>query len=155
MVPSSIFLLTVDNGIIYIQITATKFIKKWLRLPRNATQAILFHPEALNCPHLSTERLKAPTLKSPNWPPSPPHVTQEHRKYTSCDTGTQEINFSLSTPSFVKALHIPYEAVNILHSAQSSIAGLLHAKQLIKLAYASIRSNTASYSIGTPTCHPA
>ena len=72
-------------------------------------------------------------------------MTQGHRKYTSCDTGTQEINFSLSTPSFVKALYIPYEAVNILHSTQSSIAGLLHAKQLIKLAYASIRSNTASY----------
>ena len=63
VVPSSRFLLTADpiydNGIRSIQSTATKFIKKWLRLPRNATQAILFHPEALNCPHLPNERLKA------------------------------------------------------------------------------------------------
>ena len=63
VVPSSRFLLTADpiydNGIRSIQSTATKFIKKWLRLPRNATQAILFHPEALNCSHLPNERLKA------------------------------------------------------------------------------------------------
>ena len=48
VVPSSRFLLTVDpisdNGIRSIQSTA---IKRWLKLPRNATQAILF-------PQLST-----------------------------------------------------------------------------------------------------
>ena len=134
--PSSRFLLTVDpisdNGIRSIQTTATKFIKKWLRLPRNATQAILFHPEALNCPHLPTERLKA-------------KVSQLATISTSRDVRIQEINFNLSTPSFVKALHIPNEAVNILHSAQSSIAGLPHAKQLIKLASASIKFNTTSH----------
>ena len=54
------------------QSTATKFIKKWLRLPRNARQAILFHPEALNCPHLPTERLKV-------------KVSQLATIYTSCD----------------------------------------------------------------------
>ena len=97
------FLLTVDpipdNGIRTIQSTVTKFIKKWLRLPRNATQAILFHPEALNFPHLPTERVKA-------------KGSQIATISTSCDTRTQEINFNLSTPSFVKALHISNEAVN-------------------------------------------
>ena len=108
VVPSSRFLLTVDpisdNGIRSIQSTATKFIKRWLKLPRNATQAILFHPAALNCPHLPTERLKA-------------KVSQLATISTSCDTKIQEITFNLSSPSFVKALHIPNEAVNILRSA--------------------------------------
>ena len=45
----------------------------------------------------------------------------------------------------MKALHIPNEAINILHSAQSSIAGLPHAKQLTKLASASIKSNITSH----------
>ena len=138
MVPSSRFLLTADpiydNGIRSIQSTATKFIKKWLRLPRNATQAILLHPEALNCPHLPTERLKA-------------KVFQLATISTSCDTMMQEINFNLSTLSFVKALLIPIEAVNILHSVQSSIASLPQAKQLIKLALASanIKSDTTRH----------
>ena len=45
----------------------------------------------------------------------------------------------------MKAFHIPNEAINILHSAQSSISGLPHAKQIIKLASANIKSNMASY----------
>jgi len=52
------------------------------------------------------------------------------------------INFNLASPSFVKALHIPNEAVR---SAQSSIADLPQAKQLIKKATANIKSNTASH----------
>jgi len=63
----------------------------------------------------------------------------------SPDTRIREINFNLASPSFVKALHIPNEAVNILHSAQSSIADLPQAKQLIKEATANIKSNTASH----------
>jgi len=95
-------------------------------------QVILFHPSALNCPHLPTERLKA-------------KVSQLATISTSCDTRIQEINFNLTSPSFVKAFHIPNEAVNILHSAQSSIADLPQAKQLIKEATANIKSNTASH----------
>ena len=85
VVPSSRYLLTVDpisdNGIRSIQSTAMKF-KKWLRLPRNAMQVILFHPEALNCPHLPTERLKA-------------KVSQLATISTSCDTKIQEINHTI------------------------------------------------------------
>jgi len=73
-------------------------------------QVILFHPAALNCPHLPTERLKA-------------KVALLATISTSCDTRIQDINLNLSSPSFVKALHIPNEAVNILRSARSSIAG--------------------------------
>ena len=112
------------------QSTATKFVKKWLRLPRNAMQAILFHPEALNC-YLPTERLKA--------------KVSQLAISTSCDTKIQEIIFNVSTLSFVKALHIPNEAVNIFHSGQSSIVGLPHAEQLIKMASTSIKSNTTSH----------
>ena len=89
VVPSSRFLLMVNpistSGISSIQRMATKFIKKWLRLPRNATQAILFHPEALNCPYLPTERLRA-------------KVSQLAIISTSGDTRLQEINLELSTP---------------------------------------------------------
>jgi len=53
----------------------------------------------------------------------------------------------------VKALHIPNEAVNILRSAQSSIADLPRAKQLIKKATANI--SPTQPVIGTPTCHPS
>ena len=42
-------------------------------------------------------------------------------------------------------LHIPNEAVNILRFAQSSIADIPQAKQLIKKATASIKSNTANH----------
>ena len=47
VVPSSRFLLAVElisaSVVESIQSTATRFIKRWLNLPRNATQAILFH----------------------------------------------------------------------------------------------------------------
>ena len=136
VVPSSRFFLAVEpisaSGIRLIQRTATKFIKKWLRFPRNATQAILFHPQTLNCPHLPTERLKA-------------KVSQLATIYTSKDTRIQELHFELSTLSFMKALHISKEAVNTLRSAQSSISGLPNVKHLNKLANASITSNLASY----------
>ena len=58
-----------------------------------------------------------------------------------------EINLNSSTLSFVKALHIPNEAV---HSAQSSIAGLSHAKQLIKLASAGQHNQSLEYPPVTP-----
>ena len=38
---------------------ATKAIKKWLKLPRNATQAILYHPKVLNVPKAQNIKLEA------------------------------------------------------------------------------------------------
>ena len=57
------FLLAVEpisaSGVESIQSTATRFIKRCLNLPWNATQAILFHPTMLNCPHLKSEKVNA------------------------------------------------------------------------------------------------
>ena len=52
LAPSTHFYLAVNptsaNAIKKIEASATKALKKWLKLPRNATQATLYHPEVLN-----------------------------------------------------------------------------------------------------------
>ena len=88
-------------------------------LPRNATQAILFHPTMLNCPHLKSEKVKA-------------IISQLAALYSTTDKMIHEIHFELSNPNFVKSLHIFKEAVDLIHSAKSSIADLPQAKHLSK-----------------------
>ena len=62
--PSFVFLLAVDaipdSTIKSLRSSATRFIKKWLKLPQCATPVAIFHPELLNLPffpHLR-ERMK-------------------------------------------------------------------------------------------------
>ena len=109
MVPSSCFLLAVEpisaSG---VESTATRFIKRWLNLPRNATQAILFHPTILNCPHLKSEKVKA-------------KISQLAALYSTTDKMIHEIHFELSNPNFMKSLHIPKEAVDLIHLSPTSL----------------------------------
>ena len=42
-----------------LEAVATRKMKKWLNLPRNATQVLLYHPEVMKIPQLSSIRLKA------------------------------------------------------------------------------------------------
>ena len=42
-----------------LEAVATRKMKKWLNLPRNATQVLLYHPEVMKIPQLSTIKLKA------------------------------------------------------------------------------------------------
>ena len=42
-----------------LEASSTRLIKKWLNLPKSATQAILYHPDVLNIPQVNTIRLKA------------------------------------------------------------------------------------------------
>ena len=42
-----------------LESVSTKCLKKWLNLPRNATRAILYHPEVLNCPQVTFQYEKA------------------------------------------------------------------------------------------------
>ena len=79
----------------------------------------------LNCPHLKSEKVKA-------------KISQLAAIYSTTDKMIQEINFELSNPNFMKSLHIPKEAVDLIHSAQSSIADLPQAKQLSKTTRAII-----------------
>ena len=60
LAPSLHFLLMVDiipeSSILTIQKKITKFIKKWLNLPRCCTLATIFHPMVLNLPFLPQAR---------------------------------------------------------------------------------------------------
>ena len=42
-----------------MEASTTKLIKKWLRLPRNVIQAIVYHPDVLKVPQSSTIKTKA------------------------------------------------------------------------------------------------
>ena len=59
--------------------------------------------------------------------------------YSTTNKIIQEINFELSNPNLMKCLHIPKEAVDLIRSAQSSIADLPQAKQLSKTTRAIIK----------------
>ena len=63
LAPSILFLLTVDliseSSLMKLQSKLTKFIKKWLNLPRCLTQAAIYHPDVLQLPFLPQIREQA------------------------------------------------------------------------------------------------
>ena len=63
LAPSLNFFLAINaitkHVVTKMEAMATKMLKKWLNLPRNATNAILYNPSVLNCPQVSYLYLKA------------------------------------------------------------------------------------------------
>ena len=50
---------TTSSSVHKMEALATKALKKWMKLPRNATQAILYHPDVLNVPSCDSLKTKA------------------------------------------------------------------------------------------------
>jgi len=113
--PSTHFYLAVnstsDNAIKKIEACATKALKKWLKLARNATQATLYHPEVLDVPHFSCLKVKAKLIFL---------VAIDQ----STDRLIQELRPLLSVPNIRKGLDIPPKCSSILDSAKESVATL-------------------------------
>ena len=105
LVPSLLFNLTVDrisqSTINKLQTRVTSFLKRWLRIPRCATLASIFHPDVTNFPYL-------------------PHV-QEKAKLRllaqvrlSQDRSIKEIEDLILDPEFAKRESIPSRSLDII-----------------------------------------
>jgi len=66
-----------------------KFVKKWLKLPRNATQAIIYQPSVVKTPSLTSMKIRAKLLLL---------VSLNH----SMDPSLTELNTILNDPAFLR-----------------------------------------------------
>ena len=89
--------------------------KKWLKLPRNATQAILYHPKVLN---VSKAKAKLSLLVALNR--STDHLIQELRPLLSSESFTQGV------------LDIPAACASIFKAASESVTSLPALKKQCK-----------------------
>ena len=115
LAPSTHFYLAVNptsiTAIKKVEAFATKALKKWLKLPRNATQATLYHPKVLNMPHYSSLKVKA-------------KLSFLVAIDQSTDQLIQELKPLLSVPIIRKGLDIPPKCSSILDRAKESITTL-------------------------------
>ena len=100
-----------ENSLVSIQKKFTKFIKKWLNLPRCCTLATIYHPDVLKLPFL--------------------HQCREHAKLSMVsaleatnDPSIKECLALLSDPKFLERIDIPRDTCLILESARKSISSL-------------------------------
>ena len=99
---------------------ATKLLKKWLSLPRNATQAILYHPSGLNCPSIPTIKTRAKISFLASIITSPDHLLHE-------------LQFLINDTNSSKQVGFPQESFSILQAAKKQIQNLPTAKKLAKV----------------------
>ena len=112
IIPSIHFHLAVNTilatTISFLDNSIAKLIKKWLKLPRNATRIIFHHPSILNIPPLRDCQSKA-------------KISLLANISTSTDPAVREIvECLLTTPSCVKNQIIPKDTVLAFQSAQLS-----------------------------------
>ena len=96
--------------------TIGTLLKKWLKLPRNATQAILYHPSVLAVPSVLSCYTKA-------------KVSYMSSILASSDPAIIELNHLIDSPAFLKRQEIPTEATNCLHTSQSNAPVSLAARK--------------------------
>ena len=107
LAPSIQFHLSVDKisvGVVKkIQCRVTSLLKKWLKIPRCATLAALFHPEILNIPYLPhlLEKSKFHFLFLPS-------LSQDHN--------IQSLSTLISDPSFLESEHVPPKVMDVVTS---------------------------------------
>ena len=115
LAPSLYFLLMVDliseNALATLQRELTKFIKRWLNLPRCCTLAAVYHPEVLNLPFLSYCRKQA-------------KLSMVGALEFSSDPTIKECLTLLKDPEFLKRLDIPRDTCTILEAAHESISSI-------------------------------
>ena len=104
LAPSIQFHLSVDKiSVGVVKKILTSLLKKWLKIPRCATLAALFHPEILNIPYL-------------------PHLLEKSKfRFLSLPSFSQDHNIrSLSTlisdPSFLESEHFPPKVMDVVTS---------------------------------------
>ena len=89
-----------DTSISNIQKKLTKFVKKWLNLPRCCTLATLYHPDVLKLPFL-------------------PHIREQAKLSLvsalgfSLDPAIKELICLLKDPDFLKRQDIPADSYNL------------------------------------------
>ena len=108
LAPSMHFYLAINptsaNAIKKAEAIATKALKKWLKLPRNATQTTLYHPEVLNALQLSNLKVKA----------KPSFLVSINQ---STDRLIQELKPLLSVPNIIKGRDILFKCSLIRNAA--------------------------------------
>ena len=127
LAPSTHFYLAVNstsaNAIIKAEASATKALKRWLKLPRNATPATLYHPGVLGVPQLTDLKVKA-------------KLSFLVAIDQSTDRLIQDLKPLLSVPNIIQGLHIPPKCNSILNNAKESVATLAgikkHCKEQVK-----------------------
>ena len=97
-------------------VTIGTLLKKWLKLPRNATQAILYHPSVLAVPSVLSCYTKA-------------KVSYMSSILASSDPAIIELNHLIDSPAFLKRQEIPTEASNCLQTSQSNAPVSLAARK--------------------------
>ena len=125
LAPSLFFLLAVDaipeSTIKSLQNSATRFIKKWLNLPRCATPAAIFHPEVLNLPFLPHLRERAKLA----------FVSQIE---ASKDPYIRQALDILNLPEYRNAQSIPPCVISTLQAAKQSISSITPRMSIKKTA---------------------
>ena len=113
LAPSLHFLLMVDlisdSVLASLQRKLTKFIKRWLNLPRCCTLAAVYHPEVLNLPFLPQCRERA-------------KLSMVSALEFASDPAIKECLILLKDPEFLKRIDIPKDTCTILESARESIS---------------------------------
>ena len=106
------FMLMVDavqeSVLVKIQKKITKFIKRWLNLPRCCTLATIFHPDILNLPFLPQLREQA-------------KMSMITSIELSKDKHISECLSLLSDPGFLSRNEIPKNALSVLNAAKLSV----------------------------------
>uniref|UniRef100_A0A1X7UX59 Reverse transcriptase domain-containing protein n=1 Tax=Amphimedon queenslandica TaxID=400682 RepID=A0A1X7UX59_AMPQE len=87
-----------------IQRRATSLLKKWLKIPRCATLAVLFHPEILNIPYLPhlLEKSKLRFLSLPS---------------LSHDHNIKSLSTLISDPKFLESENVPPKVAEIISTS--------------------------------------
>lgn len=105
LAPSIQFHLSVDKISANVtQRRATSLLKKWLKIPRCATLAVLFHPEILNIPYL-------------------PHLLQKSKlrflslPSLSHDHNVKSLSTLISDPKFLESENIPPKVTEIISTS--------------------------------------
>ena len=82
-------------------------LKKWLKLPRNATQAILYHPTVLAVPSTTSCYTKA-------------KVSYMSSILASSNPAIIELNHLIDSPAFLRRQEIPTEATDCLCTSRTN-----------------------------------
>ena len=131
---SVFFLLAVDaiseSTIKSIQSGATRFIKKWLNLPRCATLASVFHPEVLNRPFLPQLRERAKLA----------FVSQVE---ATKDPLIKQALVVIQTPEYQQLQSIPTQCISVLEAAKRSVASINPKANLKKAAQSILKEHHA------------
>ena len=113
----------------------TKFIKKWLNLPRCLTQAAIYHPDVLQLPFLPQIREQA-------------KLSMVTALEFSSDPFVKELLCLLKDPSFLKRMNIPTSVYSALEAAQRSVNNIsmksvkISAKSSLKKSHAKFWDDT-------------